>query len=63
LLNAVRRQNEHLTPAFGRPSPRRGEGDAGRAGGCGEVSMEDRSIDNGSVGDPLFAVWARKALG
>ena len=30
------------------------------AGGFGEVRMEDRSIESGSGGDPLFAVWARK---
>jgi SAM-dependent methyltransferase len=30
------------------------------AGGFGEVSMEDRSIDSGGQNDPLFAVWARK---
>lgn len=30
------------------------------AGGFGEGSMEDRSIDSGSVSDPLFAAWARK---
>jgi SAM-dependent methyltransferase len=31
-----------------------------RAGGFGDVSAENRSIDSGSYNDPLFAVWARK---
>jgi SAM-dependent methyltransferase len=30
------------------------------AGGFGEVTMQDRSIDSGGSNDPLFAVWARK---
>jgi SAM-dependent methyltransferase len=30
------------------------------AGGFGDVSTEDRSIDSGSYNDPLFAVWANK---
>ena len=28
------------------------------AGGFGEVTMEDRSIDSGGDHDPLYAVWA-----
>jgi SAM-dependent methyltransferase len=31
------------------------------AGGFGEASAEDRSIDAATVSDPLFGVWARKA--
>lgn len=31
------------------------------AGGFGEASAENRSIDSGADNDPLFAVWARKA--
>lgn len=31
------------------------------AGGFGEASAENRSIDSGAPNDPLFAVWARKA--
>ena len=31
------------------------------AGGFGEVTAEDRSIDSGKYNDPLFAVWARRA--
>ena len=31
-----------------------------RAGGFGEVTAEDRSIDSGGCNDPLFAVWARR---
>ena len=30
------------------------------AGGFGEVTAEDRSIDSGAYNDPLYAVWARK---
>ena len=30
------------------------------AGGFGDVSTENRSIDSGGNNDPLFAVWARK---
>jgi SAM-dependent methyltransferase len=33
------------------------------AGGFGEVTAEDRSIDSGSYNDPLYAVWARKDAG
>lgn len=31
------------------------------AGGFGDASAENRSIDSGAPNDPLFAVWARKA--
>ena len=31
------------------------------AGGFGDVTMEDRSIDSGGYNDPLFAVWARRS--
>ncbi len=31
------------------------------AGGFGDASAENRSIDSGAPSDPLFAVWARKA--
>jgi SAM-dependent methyltransferase len=31
------------------------------AGGFGDVTMQDRSIDTGAQSDPLFAVWARRA--
>ena len=31
------------------------------AGGFGEVTAEDRSMDTGAPHDPLFAVWARRA--
>ena len=30
------------------------------AGGFGDVTAEDRSIDSGAYNDPLYAVWARK---
>jgi hypothetical protein len=33
------------------------------AGGFGEVTAEDRSIDSGSYNDPLFAVWAHRPPG
>jgi SAM-dependent methyltransferase len=29
------------------------------AGGFGEITAQDRSIDSGSYNDPLYAVWAR----
>lgn len=32
-----------------------------RAGGFGDVTAEDRTVDSGGYNDPLFAVWARKA--
>jgi hypothetical protein len=32
------------------------------AGGFGDVSMEDRSIDSGHYNDPLYAVWALKSV-
>ncbi len=31
------------------------------AGGFGEPTAEDRSIDSGSYNDPLYAVWARRS--
>lgn len=30
------------------------------AGGFGEITAENRSIDSGAYNDPLFAVWARR---
>lgn len=33
------------------------------AGGFGDASAENRSIDSGAPNDPLFAVWARKLDG